>query len=252
MGWGTLRWVALAVVAALAAAARAPFASAGFGVVPIADCVTFDEFTNQLVVFWGYDNTNGFEVTIDTAFNFFVPGPSNREQLVTFEPGTHNDAFTTISDASGQVTWVLGEFFSTAQNDPSTYCSNTLMNVQPVLTGPASVAFGSVGVGTTPVSQTITVSNPDAANGHPLSSARVTGPYSVTGSTCFDGTGPLLAASSTCTVTVAFQPTVAGDQPGMLDVVEDDAQQPLAIPLDGAGLPTVDPSRRAQARAARP
>jgi len=93
-----------------------------FGVIPVAECVTFDEFTDQIIVYWGFNNTNAFEVTVDNSFNFFVPGPGNRDQPVSFPPGYDDLSFTTVSDSSSTVTWVLGEFFATAQNDPSTYC----------------------------------------------------------------------------------------------------------------------------------
>ena len=111
----------LFLIASLFAAAPA---RAGFGVQPFADCVTFDEFTNQIIVYWGYDNTNVYDTTVENAFNFFVPGPSNRDQPITFAVGVHHHAFTTVSDASASITWVLGEFYFTAQNDPSTYCNS--------------------------------------------------------------------------------------------------------------------------------
>jgi hypothetical protein len=89
---------------------------ANFGVVPIAMCATSDPFTNQMVVYWTANNTNTFEVTVDNSFNFFVPGPGNRTQPVSFPPGMPSQPlFTTISPLGASVTWVLGEFFATAQ-----------------------------------------------------------------------------------------------------------------------------------------
>ena len=117
---------------------------ATFGVVPHVDCVTFDEFTNQMVVYWGYTNTNNFEITIDNAFNFFVPGPGNRDQPITFPPGRRDYAFTTISDASTSVTWVLGEFFATATNDPNLYCTNLRAVGQPsIVPSPITIQAGA-------------------------------------------------------------------------------------------------------------
>jgi hypothetical protein len=84
----------------IATALVATAAHAGFGVQPFIDCKTVDEFTNQMVVYWGSNNTNSFEITVDTAFNFFIPGPSNRDQPVSFAPGVHHFQSTTISDAS--------------------------------------------------------------------------------------------------------------------------------------------------------
>ncbi len=129
---------------ALAFVAVATEAHAGFGVQPLVTCVDFDEFTNQIVVHWGYDNTNGVEVTVESAFNFFVPGPSHRNQFFTFPAGRAPNAFTTISDAGTSITWVLGEFFATAQNDPTTYCGRVFVKGQPTLVAATpSVAKGS-------------------------------------------------------------------------------------------------------------
>ena len=126
-------------VAAIFVLARVGRAEANFGIEPIANCTSFDAFTNQLIVYWGYNNTNAFEVTVDNSFNFFVPGPGNRAQPVSFLPGEHDYAFTTVSDAGSSVTWVLGEFFATAQNDPGTYCQfpvQAVVQVAPMWKGP--------------------------------------------------------------------------------------------------------------------
>lgn len=118
-----LKWAIMAAIAVAFISAAPDKAWANFGVKPIVNCVTFDEFTNQMIVYWGYYNTNSFEVTIDNSFNFFVPGPGNRDQPVSFPPGRVDYAFTTVSDASAPVTWVLLEFFATANNDPNFYCT---------------------------------------------------------------------------------------------------------------------------------
>jgi hypothetical protein len=93
----------VAIMAAIAFAfisAAPDKAWATFGVKPIVDCVTFDELTNQIIVYWGFDNTNNFEITVDNSFNFFVPGPGNRDQPITFPSERTDYKFTTVSDAS--------------------------------------------------------------------------------------------------------------------------------------------------------
>src|SRR5215831_16373479 len=58
--------VAIMTLIALAFISAAPDkAWATFGVKPVVNCVTFDEFTNQIIVYWGFDNTNPFEITVD-------------------------------------------------------------------------------------------------------------------------------------------------------------------------------------------
>jgi hypothetical protein len=120
---GLLKVAIMAAIAFAFIASAPDKAWATFGVKPFVNCVTFDEFTNQMIVYWGFDNTNSFETTITNSFNFFVPGPSNRDQPITFPAGRNDYAFTTASDAGTPVTWVVGEFFATAVNDPNLYCS---------------------------------------------------------------------------------------------------------------------------------
>jgi hypothetical protein len=167
-----LKPVILAAIAVGFISAMPGPARANFGVIPHADCVSFDPFTNQMVVYWGYTNINPFEVTVDNSFNFFDPGPGNRDQPVSFQPGRHDNVFITVSDARFvSVTWILGEFFMTATNDPNVYCTNPTASPQPVISpatitvqaGAAAQVFTIATVSAGPsAAGTLTVDSPDS------------------------------------------------------------------------------------------
>ena len=98
---------------------------------------------------------------------------------------------------------------------------------------PASLAFGSIVVGSTSASKTATLSNTGTG---PLSIASVatTGDYSVAGSTC-PISPATLAAGASCTVDVRFAPTATGSRPGTLRITDDAAGSPRTVTLGGTG-----------------
>jgi hypothetical protein len=104
----------------------------------------------------------------------------------------------------------------------------------PLSASPSSVSFGSVPVGSTSGTQTVTVSNPGSSAAS-VSSVAVTGPFSQT-NTC----GTSIAAGGSCTVSVKFAPTVAGAASGTLSVSSSAPGSPLTVALSGTGTSTTN------------
>jgi hypothetical protein len=77
---------------------------------------------------------------------------------------------------------------------------------------PTALSFGSAATGTTTAAQTVTVANPANAAA-PVSSIAVTGDFSQA-NTC----GSSIAANGSCTVSVKFAPTAAGNRTGTLTI----------------------------------
>jgi sugar lactone lactonase YvrE len=92
----------------------------------------------------------------------------------------------------------------------------------------ASMAFGSVPLGTTSPAQTLIVSNPNvfAATGTSISAS---GDFSAA-SNC-----PAIAPLTTCSVNITFTPSVAGTRTGNLTVIDAQMTGQLSASLTGAG-----------------
>jgi hypothetical protein len=95
---------------------------------------------------------------------------------------------------------------------------------------PASLNFGSCGLGTTSAPQTITISNPGNIVFN-IASIVASGNFSQTN----DCVGSL-AVGARCTVNVAFAPTATGLQSGAITVTDSTKISPVAIPLSGTGV----------------
>ena len=66
------------------------------GIVPILDCVTFDQSTNTVTAFFGYVSVNAQTESVPYGpANFFSPSPAIRPgQPTSFLPGVHHNAFS--------------------------------------------------------------------------------------------------------------------------------------------------------------
>jgi subtilase family serine protease len=98
---------------------------------------------------------------------------------------------------------------------------------------PASLAFGSVKVGTTSATQVVTIKN-TTSGVVTLTSETVSAPFVKTASNC----GPSIGNGSYCTVTIAYKPTAAGASNGTLVVVSNGTGSPNSIALTGTGTTT--------------
>jgi hypothetical protein len=141
---------------------------------------------------------------------------------VTFTPTTTGSRTGTLTISDG------------ANNSPQTV-SLTGNGVVPVTVSPATLAFGNEAVTTTSAAKTVTVTNkqPTAVS---ITSVTTPAAYAQT-NTC----GTLLAAEGTCTVSVTFNPTATGSQPGTLTITDNASNSPQTVNLTGTGtaLPTI-------------
>lgn len=138
---------------------------------------------------------------------------------------------TTTGAASGTIT-----ITSNATNSPQTITLSGTGSSTAVAnfgwSGSASSLNFSTTVGTPSAAQTLTIVNNGTVSGN-ISAVTVSGSNPsdfVTGGSC--GTGVILAAGASCTVTVAFDPSAAGSRSASLQV-STNASNPAAISLTG-------------------
>ena len=98
---------------------------------------------------------------------------------------------------------------------------------------PASATFGNEPVGGSSMAQTFTVSNSTAAAVAGLSIPKTTAPadFTVVSSTCT----ATLAANSSCTLSIAFTPTVSGPRSDTLTVTDSNSSDSASSVLSGTG-----------------
>lgn len=95
---------------------------------------------------------------------------------------------------------------------------------------PASLAFGNQPIGTTSATKTVTLTNISAA-AVSLTSILPSGDFATPSKTC----GASLAAGASCTVTVAFKPSVTGAVSGDVTVSYPGEGSPQRLGLSGTG-----------------
>jgi hypothetical protein len=105
--------------------------------------------------------------------------------------------------------------------------------VSPITASPASLAFGTVTVGTTSAAKTVTLKNDNPATALSISFS-ASSDYSAVGS---GGTpcGSTLAAGASCTIAVTFKPHQTGATDGAVTVKNGVALSPLVVGLSGSG-----------------
>lgn len=97
---------------------------------------------------------------------------------------------------------------------------------------PSTLTFASTTVGATSAAQTVTLSNTGTTALGPVAFA-ASGPYAVTPSTCTSG--GTVAAGSSCTVTVAFNPIAVGAASGSLIFSHNASPTTTSVALSGIG-----------------
>jgi hypothetical protein len=145
---------------------------------------------------------------------------------VTFTPtaaGTRTGAVTITDNASGSPHAVT--------------LSGTGTAPAPVVSlAPASLNFGSLLVGTTSGTQSVTLTNTGNATLN-ISSIVPSGDYADT-TTC----GATLAASANCSITVTFTPTTTGTRNGAITITDNASGSPHSITLTGNGTSPTAPA----------
>jgi hypothetical protein len=99
-----------------------------------------------------------------------------------------------------------------------------------VTVAPTTLAFGNQAINTSSAAQTITVTNTGSGN-LTVPSVVVTAPYAET-NTC---TANPVAPAGTCTISVTFNPTVAGTFNGTVTITDSAVTSPQVVTLTGTG-----------------
>ncbi len=103
---------------------------------------------------------------------------------------------------------------------------------------PTSLSFGSITTGTSSAPQTVTITNTGNANVTISSITLSGGGYSMTG-----GTAPVtLSPSQSLTLSVMFDPTVAGTASGSISIASNATGSPATVTLSGTGVTPVQHS----------
>jgi hypothetical protein len=162
--------------------------------------------------------------------------------------GTDADQGNAIAvDALGNA-YITGETFSvdmpttpgafqTSPKGTSDAFVAKLPLVLAVAVTPTSIDFGTQLIGATTTAQTVTLTN-NNSTALTINSIAVTATapalatdFPISANTC----GASLAAGASCTVNVAFKPSVAGAELGKLSFTDSDASSPQSVALTGTG-----------------
>ena len=143
---------------------------------------------------------------------------------VTFSPtatGTLNGTLTITDNSNG----VAGSTQTVNLSGTGTGATASLS---------ASPTFPAEPVGTTSLSQTVTLTNTGNAS-LTFTTIGVTGPFAIatSGTTC--STSNAVAGAATCTVAVTFTPTAAGTASGSLSFSDNAPNSPQTVALSGTG-----------------
>ena len=135
---------------------------------------------------------------------------------------------------SGTRTGILTVSGNVAGGQQSIDLSGTGTTQSPIVLLPNDVSFGAQQINTTSTAQQVTVSNTGASS-ITLASESANGPFAIQTNTCSN----LLAANTSCTLAVVFQPTQTGSASGVLTVVS--SQGTATIGMQGNGeIPATD------------
>jgi hypothetical protein len=121
----------------------------------------------------------------------------------------------------------------TGEGSPETIALSGIGIVSAANLLPTSLTFGAQYVGTASSPQSVTLTNPTTL---PLTVSTVT---ISSGWTQSNNCMPVVAANSSCTVNVSFEPTVSGPQTGALTVTDYANNSPQTVALSGTALEPV-------------
>ncbi len=151
-----------------------------------------------------------------------VPVAGECTLSVTFAPttsGSRTGTITVQDDAAGSPQMISLSGTGIANNSGN-----------PVVAfAPPSLTFSSLPVGTTSAPQSLTITNSGTA-GLSIASLATTGDFAQT-----NNCGSTLAASTSCTLSVMFLPTVSGNRTGTLSITDNAAGSPQGVALSGTG-----------------
>ena len=165
--------------------------------------------------------TGDFHET-DTCSGQLIPPQAMCQIYVTFAPSQ-----------TGPLSGTLDIYGNFASGESAVRLSGTGLAPASVTLMPSSLTWPAATVGSVSASQILTVNN---TGGSPaaLQSESVTGDFSITGNTC----GASLAAQTSCSLSIVFQPTASGASTGTLTVVDDAGTQTASLSGMGQTVPT--------------
>ena len=205
-------------------AATFAFGNQADGTTSVAKTVTLTNNTSSALTISSValTGTNASEFTVSSnTCGSSVGGRSSCKIGVTFDPVTAGakTAALTITD--------------TANNSPQSV-KLTGTGVVPVAVTPSSLTFAAQTVGTTSVAKTVTIKNnlPTTLtlSGDTFSGTNA-GDYAQSATTC----GSILAASTSCTVSIEFKPTAKGTRLATMDIADSAITSPQTVSLSGMG-----------------
>ena len=179
--------------------------------------VTLTNRTSSAVNFAGIAISGAFAIASNTCGSSIAAGKSCTVG-VTFSPAA-------TGSATGSLT-----FTDDAPNSPqSVSLSGT--GVAPVTLSTSSMNFGTVKVGTTSSSKSVTLTNHQSTALSFSSSIAVTAGFTISNNTC----GGSVAAGANCSVSVKFSPAASGAASGTLTLTDSAANSPQVVMLSGTG-----------------
>ncbi len=164
-------------------------------------------------------NAADFATSADTCSGTSVAPNGTCSVNVTFTPSIVASESATL------------RFTDNAPNSPQTVSlTGTGVAAVPAVTlSPTSLAFVSQAVGSTSTPQTVTLTNSGSAS-LVISGITATGDFAET-----NNCPGILAATSSCTISVTFTPTTTGKRTGALSVADNAAGSPQTVNLSGTG-----------------
>jgi hypothetical protein len=189
-------------------------------------------FTTPLAV--TVTDANGVLIPNYSGVTFTAASGANG-QSGTFANGT--DTVTKNTNVNGVATATT----FTANNDAGSYkvtvtagsahATFTLTNLADTTLSAASLYFGSVAIGETSATQTVTLTNREHI-ALSFTSIQASAGYEIATNTCGTGIG---VAPAACTIGVTFHPTATGADPGTLTFTDNAGNSPQVVNLSGAG-----------------
>jgi hypothetical protein len=209
------------------------FPSTAINAASASQTITFTNTGTSAVTFTGSPSTTG-------AYNYLFKGATSCGGNATLAAGSSCViTFTFNPTAAGTFSATLN-FYDTAPNSPQTVTlTGTGGGTPAVSLSPTSLTFASTNVGSTSAAQTVTLKN-TGTGVLTISSVSFTGSnassYTQT-NTC----GTSLAASASCTFSLAFQPTAVGTASATLSIADNASStvQTIALTGTGVGVPAV-------------
>ena len=177
----------------------------------------------------GNSSITGFNATSGYGDGATVPVSGNFSANLLYE----------VSDDGGSTWTPAKDYFDAHQNITTNSIVSSftgaffyvLASAPVASVSPSNVDFGNQPVGQASAAQVVTVQNTGNADLHMLG-ASASGDFAVSSDTC---SGTTVAPNGTCTISVAFTPTQAGNRPGTLTISDDAADSPQLVSLSGTG-----------------